>query len=155
MEQFSTIASFAPTCDGQLTDLVTAGCSGSGRSRPLTSESSCNRHSSNLWARCVMACAQHRRIRSDPEVSVDVLPSHSRQCAVVNKTIRGNLPRGKIVPPPMTDFLIAQEHVTSPGLSLRELTPQCSSLLVLGGCGVFPIQAYITFTYHIAVSNPL
>ena len=108
-------------CDGQHIHLVTAGCSRSGRSRALSSDSVGYRNLSNAWAECVLAFAKRRGLRSEPVVFEDVLPSHSRQCAVVNKAVLGNLPRGKIIPPLMTDFLISQEHVIPPDVSLREI----------------------------------
>ena len=115
----------ARTCDGQHIHVTSAGAVADARIQTETDESTCNRNLSSAWAECVSDFAKRRGLRSEPNVLVDVLPSHSRQCALVNKAILGNLPRGKAIPPLMTDFLVSREHVLPPMMSLRELTPGC------------------------------
>ena len=81
-----------------------------------------NAQLSKAWAQLIHHAACARGLTDAPSTLQDVAPEHSRQQPVTNKAILGSLPRGRVVPPLLTDFLQPQVHSLPETLDRRVLT---------------------------------
>ena len=96
--------------------------SGSKRKFATTEECAYNKQLAAAWADVVVNAALNRGLAPKPTSMLDVTPQHARQHQITNKAVLGMLPRGKTIPPLLTDLMQPAEFVLPNSIDPRSLT---------------------------------
>ena len=119
----NSLCALALTCDGRHQHLKWGIVKDKHKSHFATKEECAyNVQLSRAWAQLIHHEACAIGLTEAPSTLQEVAPEHSRQQPVTNKAILGSLPRGKVVPPLLTDFLQPQVHSLPDNLDRRALT---------------------------------
>lgn len=96
--------------------------SGSKRTFATTEECAYNKQLAAAWADVIVTAAVNRGLSLQPQTMMDITPQHSRQRQVTNKAVLGMLPRGKTIPPLLTDLMQPAEYILPDSINPRSLT---------------------------------
>lgn len=110
------------SCDDNHYHLPWGLTSGSKRTFATTEECAYNKQLAAAWADVVVNVAINRGLSPQPNTMLDVTPQHSRQQQVTNKAVLGMLPRGKTIPPLLTDLMKPAEAILPESIDPRTLT---------------------------------
>ncbi len=72
-------------------------------------ETACNDTLASTWAQAVADVASDKNIKTEPTTMYDTSEQHVFQTKQPNKAFLGALPRGRRVPPVMSDLSVAQQ----------------------------------------------